>query len=295
MIEAEESFNHEPNQEERWMIFGKTGWIGGQLEKLLEGRIVYLADSRLENRESIIKEIDQFKPTHVLNAAGVTGRPNVDWCETNKIETIRANVIGALTLADVCREKNIHCTMYATGCIFTYGRKTVFNEEDKPNFDGSFYSKTKGFVDQMLKHFDNVLVLRIRMPISDDMHPRNFLTKITKYTKIHNVPNSMSVLSDLLPVSLILARRKHTGIYNLTNPGVIEHNECLELHRKYIDPDFEWENIDEEELKQLITAPRSNNELSTDKLRAALPEIHIPHIKTSVERATQRRAQINSV
>jgi hypothetical protein len=35
-----------------------------------------------------------YKPTHVLNSAGVTGRPNVDWCEDNKKETIRANVIG---------------------------------------------------------------------------------------------------------------------------------------------------------------------------------------------------------
>jgi hypothetical protein len=27
----------------------------------------------------------QVKPTHVLNAAGLTGRPNVDWCETHKV------------------------------------------------------------------------------------------------------------------------------------------------------------------------------------------------------------------
>jgi hypothetical protein len=27
----------------------------------------------------------QVKPTHVLNAAGVTGRPNVDWCEDHKV------------------------------------------------------------------------------------------------------------------------------------------------------------------------------------------------------------------
>ena len=31
------------------------------------------------------KNIQQFKPTHVLNAAGLTGRPNVDWCETHKV------------------------------------------------------------------------------------------------------------------------------------------------------------------------------------------------------------------
>ncbi|KAL9167426.1 hypothetical protein ABFS82_05G097200 [Erythranthe guttata] len=40
-----------------------------------------------------------FKPTHVFNAAGVTGRPNVDWCESHRVETIRTNVVGKLTCA----------------------------------------------------------------------------------------------------------------------------------------------------------------------------------------------------
>ena len=91
----------------------------------------------------------QFKPTHVLNAAGVTGRPNVDWCETHKVETIRANVIGCLTLADVCNQRGIHMTYYGTGCIFHYddkfpqGSGKGFMESDTPNFTGSYYSYTK--------------------------------------------------------------------------------------------------------------------------------------------------------
>lgn len=35
----------------------------------------------------------------MLNSAGVTGRPNVDWCDLHKPETIRANVVGTLNLA----------------------------------------------------------------------------------------------------------------------------------------------------------------------------------------------------
>ena len=30
----------------------------------------------------------QVKPTHILNAAGVTGRPNVDWCESHKVRVV---------------------------------------------------------------------------------------------------------------------------------------------------------------------------------------------------------------
>lgn len=85
----------------------------------------------------------------MLNAAGVTGRPNVDWCESHKVETIRANVIGCLTLADVCQQRGIHMTYYGTGCIFHYdkdfpeGSGKGFMESDTPNFTGSYYSYTK--------------------------------------------------------------------------------------------------------------------------------------------------------
>lgn len=112
--------------------------------------------SRTQNRESLAAELDKYKPTHVLNAAGVTGRPNVDWCEDHRPETIRANVVGVLNVADLCAERGIHHLLYATGCIFEYDdAHTIggagFLEEDKPNFHGSFYSLTKAYVEDLLQ------------------------------------------------------------------------------------------------------------------------------------------------
>ena len=49
-------------------------------------------------------------------------------------------------------------------------------------------------VEQMLAIYKNTLVLRVRMPISDDLSPRNFITKIMKYDNVVNIPNSMTVL-----------------------------------------------------------------------------------------------------
>jgi hypothetical protein len=50
-------------------------------------------------------ELDEHKPTRVICTAGLTGRPNVDWCETNQAAVIRVNVCGTLALADVCEQR----------------------------------------------------------------------------------------------------------------------------------------------------------------------------------------------
>lgn len=268
-----------------YLLFGKAGWLGGKLTALLKenGKEVHLADSRLENRESVIREIESIKPTHVLNAAGVTGRPNVDWCESHRPETIRSNVIGTLNLADVCSAKGIHCTIYATGCIYEYDAEHTiggkgFKEDDPPNFTGSYYSDTKGMVEKLLASFSNVCILRVRMPISDDLGPRNFITKIVKYEKVVNVPNSMTVLTDLLPVSLIMAERKLQGVFNFCNPGAISHNEILDLYKQVIDPTFEYSNFTIEEQDKILVAKRSNNTLDVSKMVDALPDVEIKEI-----------------
>jgi dTDP-4-dehydrorhamnose reductase len=289
-------------KQRKWMIWGaKTGgWIGNLLVDLLtaHGETVIQAESRLENRESVEKELKAHKPTNVVNCAGVTGRPNVDWCEDHRPETIRSNVIGTLNLADLCELNAIHCTIMATGCIFSYdaehpmGGKT-FTEEDGANFFGSYYSLTKGMVEVLLKAYPkHVLVLRLRMPISDDLSHRSFVTKITKYEKVVNIPNSMSVLTDLLPVGLIMSQRKLLGIYNFTNPGVISHNEILDLYTKYIDPKFKYTNFTVEEQRKVIKAERSNNELSGEKFLAALPDVDIQGIYPACEGVFERMREI---
>lgn len=150
----------------------------------------------------------------------------------------RANVIGTLNLCDVAFMHNIHVTNFATGCIFEYddkhplGSGIGFLEDDEPNFAASFYSKTKGMVEKLLRFYPNVLTLRVRMPISDDLSPRSFITKISKYAKVVNVPNSMTVLHDLLPVSIDMTEKGLTGVINFTNPGAISHNEILDLYKK---------------------------------------------------------------
>lgn len=73
----------------------------------------------------------------------------------------------------------------------------------------------------------------------------------------------MTVLPELLPLSVEMSRRGLTGIMNFTNPGAVSHNEILELYKQYVDSEFSWQNFTVEEQAKVIKAPRSNNLLDT--------------------------------
>lgn len=112
------------------------------------------------------------------------------------------------------------------------------------------------------------------MPISSDLsNPRNFITKISRYNKVVNIPNSMTILDELLPISIEMAKRNCRGIWNFTNPGVVSHNEILEMYKNFIDPNFNWVNFTLEEQAKVIVAPRSNNEMDASKLKNEFPEL----------------------
>lgn len=282
------------------LYFGAKGWIGQKLVKIFEeyGYKVYCSQSRLENRESVEKEIIDLNPDYIFNSAGITGRPTVDWCEENKEETIRSNVLGLLNLVDVAFIHNIHVTNLATGCIYQYdeahqlGSNIGFTEDEEPNFSGSFYSKTKILAEKLILNYPNILNLRLRMPISSDLHPRSFIGKIIRYKKLLDFPNSMSILDDLLPLVPIMLERGLTGNYNFVNPGVISHNQIMELYKIYINPDHYYENYTTEEQNKILKAPRSNCELDASRLLIEFP--NIPSIQNSIIKVFEKIKKLHN-
>lgn len=262
------------------LIYGGKGWIGGQFIKILLSKNInyHVSGLRVDNTEEIRREIEEIKPTHLVSFIGRThgeGYTTIDYLEQKgKIyENVRDNLFSPLTLAIISKEKNIHFTYLGTGCIFSYPEghpreeENGFTEESLPNFFGSSYSVVKGFTDRLMSYFkENTLNLRIRMPITDSYNERNFITKITSYEKICSIPNSMTVLPELLPLVLKMLKENKTGTINLTNPGLITHNKILEMYKEIVDPNFEWKNFTIEEQSQILKSERSNNFLETDKL-----------------------------
>lgn len=280
------------------LVFGAKGWLAqGWAAALRErGHEVVAAVARAHDRQAVVAELDRHEPTHVVAALGRThgpGVPTIDYLEDRLPLNLQDNLLAPVVLATVCDKRGVHFTYLGTGCIFsntdawTNGANADqplpagVKEADAPTFFGSAYSCVKGITDRYMHECNpDVLNLRIRMPITFEAHPRNFITKIMKYSQIHSVPNSMSVMPTLWPVVVTLMERRAGGTVNLVNPGAISHLDILQLVQVHV-PDLTFTLAEAAELP--IQAKRSNNVLDTSRLEREFPSV--PAIGEAVQRA----------
>ena len=277
------------------LIYGHKGWIGQQIIQYLnliytQYQFKYICgEARVDNIEELENEIRHIYPTQVISLIGRThgdGIQTIDYLEEHLYENVRDNLFAPTVLSLLSKKYNYHLTYLGTGCIFEYDNLNnilngsrdykKFKENDKPNFWGSSYSVVKGFTDQLM-YLTNSLNIRIRMPITSKANQRNFITKITSYEKICSIPNSMTVLDELIPIIIDLMFKKHIGTINMVNPGVISHNEILEMYKELIDPNFTWQNFTIEEQDKILKSKRSNNHLDTTLLEELYPTVKNIH------------------
>ncbi len=288
------------------LVWGGKGWIGGQFQTILKERgwCVIEATSRADNRDAVLAEVAKHSPTHIVCLIGRTHGPGystIDYLEQKDklVENMTDNLYGPLVLAGVSRTKGLHMMYMGTGCIFEYDSAHIcdtscalgspkgagFTENDKPNFVGSGYSTVKGFTDRIMneEYRDVVLNVRIRMPISSKNSPRNFINKMLAYKQICSIPNSMSVLDDILPCLAQALEQGIKGPLNATNPGVIDHNTILTWYKELQNPTHTWTEVSNEVLvNTLVKGARSNNYLDTTRIEKLFPEL--PTIGVSVRR-----------
>ena len=278
------------------LMYGAKGWIGDMMRKILldRGHTVIMGKARLDNFEQLKEEISRIRPDRIFSSTGRThgtyeGKVygTIDYLELpgGLEKNIKDNLRGPVNLANICMDLEIHVTYMGTGCIFKYDDEHLmpmntsvekedidyhslngFTEDDHPNFFGSGYSTVKGQTDLLMHTYDNVLNCRIRMPISANNNKRNFITKITTYEKICSIPNSMTVLPEILPIMAHMLETRETGTYNMTNPGLITHNKILDLYQNKVDNNFKYQNFSLEEQAKILLSGRSNNYLVTHKL-----------------------------
>ncbi|HBU27632.1 TPA: hypothetical protein DEB00_00770 [Candidatus Uhrbacteria bacterium] len=249
------------------LIFG-GGYIGARCHEAWKDSV--LSDVRITCKADVLKELETHQPDVVLNAAGIKGKPNVDWCEDHQMESIRGNTILPLEIADACAQKNVYLLHIGSGCIF-YGDAPHPDKRWREMDFGNplpVYSRTKWAADLCLSTLPHVGVGRIRMPIDHVSAPGNLINKLASYSKVIDVENSATVIDDMVDVFYQLMEKRATGIFHVTNPEPVRHREILALYEEIVDPSHinEWIANDDLVKQDLAIKGRSNNVLATDRL-----------------------------
>ncbi|PQO28771.1 sugar nucleotide-binding protein [Blastopirellula marina] len=272
------------------VVLGGSGYVGSSIVNLLasrgkEVRVLSRKDCNYYDPASLGDAIGNAD--FVINAAGYTGRPNVDACELHKHECLMGNAVLPGVVKEVCATKKLPWIQISSGCIYTGTRDdgTGFTELDPPNFsfrynNCSFYSGTKALGEEVLADAEDCYILRLRIPFENLDNPRNYLTKLLRYQRLLRATNSLTFLDEFAESCLHCAEnRPETGIYNVTNTGYVTTDEVVERLKTHgiTDKEFQFFDSEEEFMQTAAKAARSNCVMNNQKAIAAgfpLSEVH---------------------
>src|SRR5256885_2011787 len=187
------------------ILLGASGYIGQAFARLLTERgETFLAPARKDldytRFEVLLELLRQNKPTFLINAAGYTGKPNVDACEEARADTLLGNSLFPQTVAHACFLANVPWGHVSSGCIFS-GAKIAedgglrtekdltrsdlrqlaerqpdrllgYTEKDIPNFTFrhppcSFYSGSKALGEEAIAGLGRTYIWRLRIPFDE--------------------------------------------------------------------------------------------------------------------------------
>jgi dTDP-4-dehydrorhamnose reductase len=292
------------------VLLGATGYIGQQFATTLRERgVAFAGPARAEvdytRFDLLLEYLRSKKPEFLINAAGYTGKPNVDACENDWAGTLQGNTLFPAAVAHACSALGIPFGHVSSGCIYSGAKVAIdgqtrverdlsqpqmqsllqknpgafhgFTETDEPNFSFrqlpcSFYSGTKALGEEALKNTGNSYIWRLRIPFDQFDNSRNYLSKLQNYAKVYNNVNSLSHRADFTAACLDLwQRRAPFGAYNVTNPGFVTSAQVVEMIQKILKPrrSFEFWKNDEEFYRGAAKTPRSNCILDVSQLLAA--------------------------
>ena len=292
------------------LLLGASGYIGAAFAGELQRRqreFLPLARRQVDYTrfDRLLDFLKAKKPSFVVNAAGYTGKPNVDACELDKAGTLAGNTLLPQTIAHACAAAKIPWGHVSSGCIFA-GAKVEANgqlvtekdftrpdlralvaknpaaihgfvETDTPNFSFrdlpcSFYSGTKALGEEAMLGIGQSYIWRLRIPFDEFDNQRNYLSKVQRYSKVYDNVNSISHRADFVKACLdTWELRAPFGIYNVTNPGFVTTRHVVAQIEKHLKParKFEFWASDEEFYKVAAKTPRSNCVMDASKLLAA--------------------------
>ncbi|EKJ99829.1 NAD-dependent epimerase/dehydratase [Rhodopirellula baltica SH28] len=265
------------------IVLGGSGYVGKAITKSLSKHdleYATLSRSQLDysDSEKLSHHLISFGARFLINAAGYTGKPNVDACEHDKSNCLFGNAILPGRIADACRNAGIPWGHISSGCIYTGSKgASGFTEEDLPNFsfrqdNCSFYSGTKALGEEILANEKSNYIWRLRIPFDQFDGPRNYLSKLMRYERLLEATNSVSELSEFADACVqCYLKNLPFGIYNITNPDEVSTHEVIDLITSVLPSSKQYQFFASEEdfMSKTAIAPRSNCVLDSSKILKA--------------------------
>lgn len=282
-------------------LLGGSGYVGHAYQALLTRkgipfRNLRRADVDYTNPATLLAALRADRPEFLINAAGYTGKPNVDACELHKHECLFGNAVLPGIVAEACSAAGVPWGHVSSGCIYTGARPdgSGFTETDAPNFtfrqnNCSFYSGSKALGEEVLAGKPDVYIWRLRIPFNEVDNPRNYLTKLLRYNTLLEATNSISQLEEFVAATFACwEKRVPFGRYNVTNPGQITTHEVVDLIKKtgVSNKDFVFFKDESDFMQKAAKTPRSNCVMDSSKLASV--GIQMTEVHTAVERDLRR-------
>ncbi|MFA6285821.1 MAG: sugar nucleotide-binding protein [Opitutaceae bacterium] len=265
-------------------LLGGSGYVGQAYQALLKGKGVSFKNLQRAELDYgdvplLTAALKRDRPEFLINAAGYTGKPNVDACELHKTECLFGNAVLPGRIAEACEAAGVPWGHVSSGCIYTGSRPdgSGFTEDDVPNFtfrtnNCSFYSGTKALGEEVLAGRPDLYLWRLRIPFDHHENPRNYLTKLMRYQRLLEAENSISRLDEFVAATFA-CWEKHIpyGTYNVTNPGHVHTREVVDLilESGVCPKDYQFFTNEADFMAKAAKTPRSNCVMSSAKLAAA--------------------------
>src|SRR5258708_271328 len=278
-------------------LLGGSGYVGSAYQALLQRkglafRNIRRAEFDYTNQAALTALLCRERPAFLMKAAGCTGKPNVDACERHKSDCLMGNAVLPGAVAQACTEAGVPWGHVSSGCIYTGAGPdgTGFTETDAPNFtfrtnNCSFYSGTKALGEETLAGVSHAYIWRLRIPFNQVDNPRNYLTKLLRYSTLLAAANSISQLDEFVAATFACwEKRVPFGIYNVTNPGQVTTREVVALIQRtgVSNKDFKFFTDEAEFMRTAAKTPRSNCVMDSRKL--ATTGIKLTEVHEAVER-----------
>lgn len=250
----------------RLLVLGR-GYLGREFERYghtVVGRdgFQFDPDDPGEAMEQLVDLLHRDQPDAVVNCIGCA---DTRACEDldNWDNTFQVNTMLPAHLSEWLEYREETFVHISTGCLYDGQTGVDPATEESPLETHCHYTVSKQAGENNCNK-EHDLILRPRLLFSDREHPANLLTKLQKFDRFINAPNSYTSLRTIVEATESLVLAKQVGVFNVAQDVRAMYLSPWDIARNL---GIKGEEMSVEELREEQGIYLVNNVMDINKLR----------------------------